>query len=1308
MSREAIHSLHYYTEQSVITDPGDQERLFQDLPRDIPQLARIIQHLLIHPYAVEHYNVHLSPIQNEESNLRSVAHMLERIRMIDPDPLIVPREPNQRLVGNCRDHAVMFTSMLRYQGIPARTRVGFARYFGKQTDPMSYDHWIAEYWDEEEQRWVLTDPQLDDIQREAYRIDFDPLDMRFDKHFYLAGRAWELCRSGKTKSARFGFNKKLKGMPYIRRSLLHDLDALNKIELLPWDDWSDMAKKRYLTVTPEEKAELDSLAKFTMQPDESFADMRKIYDAMAHSQALRSRLRLMGLAGRFETTTAANLTPSGAELLLEQPVHDTDANSTSHTNVETLAEFTPYALPHLVESTLDTALSGASSGHPHVASDESASFGLGDIIIRGASQHNLRHVDVRIPRHRFVVITGVSGSGKSSLAFDTLYAEGQRRYVESLSSYARQFLGQMEKPKVDQISGLSPTIANEQKTVSRNPRSTVGTVTEVLDYLRVLFARTGTPHCPQCGRGVKPQSAHQITAQLANLKPGTRFQILAPIARNAKGAYVERLALAYRNGYVRARVDGIIYELDSNGDLSIDQNKRHNIELVDSVETTLKVSGGSLIVDLGNEQEILLSEQNACPDCNLSFAELTPGLFSFNSPLGMCPDCNGLGVTLRVDPELIVTKPHLSLLDEASPWYGNLRKKKGSTWTVNNLQALADHYGVDLDLPWRELPVRFRHVVLYGSGDVQIHFSYESENGQWRGESTRATNGIVYEINRLFRQTKSDYRRRYLSTFMSKQPCETCSGERLCAEARFVTLDGVRFPDVSGYTLDHTYEWVSGLQMKLTAEQLEIVEEILKELCARLQFLLSVGLHYLTLDRPAPTLSGGEGQRIRLASQLGSGLVGVLYILDEPSIGLHARDHRALLDTLIHLRNLGNTVLVVEHDEETMKAADWLIDLGPGPGILGGQLVAAGSPDDVMTDPESLTGHYLSGKAKITTPNHVQRRTPSGWLQIVNARLHNLKNLDVRIPLGLLVCVTGVSGSGKSSLISKTLYPALARTLQNAQSVPGPHDHIEGLDQLDKVINITQEPIGRTPRSNPGTYVKVFDAIRKVFATIPAAKARGYKADRFSFNAKGGRCEECHGHGQKKVEMHFLPDVWVTCKECDGRRYNRQTLEILYKEKSIADILEMDVQEALSFFAHHPAIAKILQTLHDVGLDYIKIGQSALTLSGGEAQRVKLAKELSRASTGRTLYVLDEPTTGLHFADIQRLLDVLHRLVDAGNTVLVIEHNLDVIKTADWIVDLGPDGGDAGGYVVAEGRPEEICRVAESHTARFLKASLSR
>ena len=960
-----------------------------------------------------------------------------------------------------------------------------------------------------------------------------------------------------------------------------------------------------------------------------------------------------------------------------------------------------------------------------------------EILIRGAKEHNLKNIDVRLPRFKLVVITGVSGSGKSSLAFDTLYAEGQRRYVESLSAYARQFIAQMEKPKVDFIGGLSPAIAIEQKAVSKNPRSTVGTVTEIYDYLRVLFARVGTPHCPQCGREVRAQSAQEIVEQVAALPKGTRFQVLAPLARNRKGTFQDTFEQVRADGFSRVRVDGEVRGLDE--EIQLDKKKKHNIELVvdrliapaeddgrdgfvtrltDSVETALRAADGLVVIDRGNGDEWLLSEQNACPVCGLSFPDLTPAMFSFNSPMGMCPECNGLGTKVEFDPDRFVD-PDKSLHESGVRTWGELAKKK-SSGRYQVATQIVGKFGHTLDTPWRELSEECQRAILYGG--VTVNWQSESERGEWQGEWEYE--GTVNATRRRYRQTKSDHMRRWYTQFMSQQTCPTCHGQRLRPESAAVTLGRVTINKVTALSIGEALEWVESLwpganhhisksqngirnaQYALTSEQFIIAEEVLKEVHERLRFLLNVGLHYLTLDRPAPTLSGGEGQRIRLASQIGCGLVGVLYILDEPSIGLHQRDNRRLLDTLERLRDMGNTVIVIEHDEETMRTADWILDLGPGAGVNGGWVVAAGPLQAIIETPDSLTGRYLRGDLEVTSPNGQRRPTNGQWLTVVGARQNNLKDLEVRFPLGLFTCVTGVSGSGKSSLVAQTLHPALAHALHNATQKAGQHDRIEGLEHVGKVINITQDPIGRTPRSNPATYVQVMTEIRDLFAKTPEARLRGYKPGRFSFNVKGGRCETCKGHGQKKVEMHFLPDVWVTCNVCKGTRFNRETLQIRYKGKNIAEVLDMDVEEALAFFANVPKIKRILQTLADVGMGYIKLGQSATTLSGGEAQRVKLAKELARVSTGDTVYILDEPTTGLHFADIQKLLDVLHRLTDAGNTVIVIEHNLDVIKTADWIVDLGPEGGEAGGYIVAQGTPEEVAQIEESFTGQFLKRVL--
>ncbi|MED3843096.1 excinuclease ABC subunit UvrA [Geobacillus stearothermophilus] len=935
------------------------------------------------------------------------------------------------------------------------------------------------------------------------------------------------------------------------------------------------------------------------------------------------------------------------------------------------------------------------------------------IIVKGARAHNLKNIDVEIPRGKLVVLTGLSGSGKSSLAFDTIYAEGQRRYVESLSAYARQFLGQMEKPDVDAIEGLSPAISIDQKTTSRNPRSTVGTVTEIYDYLRLLFARIGRPICPTHGIEIQSQTIEQMVDRLLAYPERTKMQILAPIVSGKKGTHAKTLEDIRKQGYVRVRIDGEMRELTE--DIELERNKKHSIDVVvdriiikdgiasrlaDSLETALKLADGKVVVDVIGEGELLFSEKHACPYCGFSIGELEPRLFSFNSPFGACPDCDGLGVKLEVDLDLVIPNDELTLKEHAiAPW-----EPQSSQYYPQLLEAVCRHYGIPMDVPVKELPKEQLAKILYGSGGEPIYFRYTNDFGQVR-EQYIAFEGVVRNIERRYRETSSDYIREQMEKYMAEQPCPTCQGYRLKKESLAVLVGGKHIGEVTAMSVTEALAFFDGLE--LTEKEAQIARLILREIRDRLGFLQNVGLDYLTLSRSAGTLSGGEAQRIRLATQIGSRLTGVLYVLDEPSIGLHQRDNDRLIATLKSMRDLGNTLIVVEHDEDTMLAADYLIDIGPGAGIHGGEVVAAGTPEEVMDNPNSLTGQYLSGKKFIPIP--AERRRPDGrWLEVVGAREHNLKNVSVNIPLGTFVAVTGVSGSGKSTLVNEVLYKALAQKLNRAKAKPGEHRDIRGLEHLDKVIDIDQSPIGRTPRSNPATYTGVFDDIRDVFASTNEAKVRGYKKGRFSFNVKGGRCEACHGDGIIKIEMHFLPDVYVPCEVCHGKRYNRETLEVTYKGKNIADVLDMTVEDALDFFASIPKIKRKLETLYDVGLGYMKLGQPATTLSGGEAQRVKLAAELHRRSNGRTLYILDEPTTGLHVDDIARLLDVLHRLVDNGDTVLVIEHNLDVIKTADYIIDLGPEGGDRGGQIVAVGTPEEVAEVEASHTGRYLKPILER
>ena len=936
-----------------------------------------------------------------------------------------------------------------------------------------------------------------------------------------------------------------------------------------------------------------------------------------------------------------------------------------------------------------------------------------NIFIKGAREHNLKNIDVEIPRDKLTVLTGLSGSGKSSLAFDTIYAEGQRRYVESLSSYARQFLGQMEKPDVDFIEGLSPAISIDQKTTSKNPRSTVGTVTEIYDYLRLLYARIGIPHCPICGREIKQQTVDQIVDQVLSLPEGSKIQVLAPVVRGRKGEHVKELESAKKSGYVRVRIDGITYDLAES--IKLEKNKKHTIEIIidrliirqdirsrlaDSVETASSLTGGLVVVNVIDGEDLTFSQNYACPEHGVSIEELTPRMFSFNNPFGACPKCTGLGVFMKVDPDLVIPDKNLSIREgaiKASGWY----YADGVSIAAMYYEALSKHYHFSLDTPVGKLPKEILDILLYGNHGEKITMVRRNEKGS--GTYSSEFEGIITNLERRFRETQSNWMKDEISACMSAIPCDDCGGTRLKPESLAVTVNGINIHQFCSLSIGDALEFVENL--RLTAREQMIAKAILKEVKARLGFLKSVGLDYLTLARSSGTLSGGESQRIRLATQIGSSLMGVLYILDEPSIGLHQRDNDKLLATLKRLRDLGNTVIVVEHDEDTMYAADHIVDIGPGAGIHGGHVVCAGTVDEIKACPDSITGQYLSGRKSIPVPR--ERRAGNGnFLTVVGARQNNLKNLTVRFPLGKFICVTGVSGSGKSSLVNEILYKKLAAELNGAKSKAGLHDEILGMEHLDKVIDITQSPIGRTPRSNPATYTGVFGDIRELFATTPEAKMRGYNSSRFSFNVKGGRCEACQGDGIKKIEMHFLPDIFVPCEVCDGKRYSRETLEIRYKGKNIYDILEMTVEEGLEFFSNLPKIARKLQTLYDVGLGYIKIGQPATTLSGGEAPRVKLASELSKRSTGGTIYILDEPTTGLHIADVHRLIDVLQSLTEGGNTVIVIEHNLDVIKTADHIIDLGPEGGSRGGQIIAEGTPEEICRIPESYTGQYLKKLL--
>ena len=935
------------------------------------------------------------------------------------------------------------------------------------------------------------------------------------------------------------------------------------------------------------------------------------------------------------------------------------------------------------------------------------------IKIRGANEHNLKNISVDIPRNELVVLTGLSGSGKSSLAFDTIYAEGQRRYMESLSSYARQFLGQMEKPEVESIEGLSPAISIDQKSTNRNPRSTVGTVTEIYDYMRLLYARIGIPHCPKCGREIHKQTIDQMVDQIMAMPERTKIQLLAPVVRGRKGEHVKVLEQARKSGYMRVRIDGNLYELSE--EIKLEKNIKHNIDIIvdrlvvkagienrltDSIETVMSLSNGLMTVDVIGGEPVNFSQSFSCPDCGISIDEVEPRSFSFNNPFGACPECFGLGYKMEFDEDLMIPDKSLSISQGAIVVMGWQSCTDKGSFTRAILDALAEEYHFSLDTPFQDYPKEIHDIIIYGTGGHEVKVRYKSQRGE--GIYDVAFEGLIENVNRRYKETFSEASKAEYETYMRITPCPACKGQRLKKESLAVTVGGLNIYQATNMSIVKFKEFMDGLT--LTPMQQTIGASILKEIKARISFLIDVGLDYLSLSRATGTLSGGEAQRIRLATQIGSGLVGVAYILDEPSIGLHQRDNDKLLKTLLHLRDLGNSVLVVEHDEDTMRAADCIVDIGPGAGEHCGQIVAVGTAEEIMKNPESITGAYLSGRLQIPVPD--QRRTPTGWITVRGAEENNLKKIDVSFPLGVMTCVTGVSGSGKSSLVNEILYKALAKKLNRARTIPGKHKCIEGVEQLDKIIAIDQSPIGRTPRSNPATYTGVFDLIRDLFASTADAKAKGYNKGRFSFNVKGGRCEACSGDGIIKIEMHFLPDVYVPCEVCGGKRYNRETLEVKYKGKSIYDVLDMTVEDALKFFENVPSITRKIQTLYDVGLGYVRLGQPSTELSGGEAQRIKLATELSKRSTGKTIYILDEPTTGLHFADVHKLIEILRRLSDGGNTVVVIEHNLDVIKTADYIIDIGPEGGDKGGTVIAKGTPEEVAESPVSYTGKYVKKYL--
>ncbi len=1237
------NTVNYYSAQSDFTTPGKHEAKYAVLPHEVKPLVDAVQGLLIHPAEAELYGVKLNNRRiNSEEQLRTAEQMLDTLFSLDPSPIVKKRDPENKLVGICRDHCVLLASFLRYRGIPSRVRSGFAGYF--DSDIPNETHNILEYFDKDENRWVAVDPQVDEKQAQKHGISLNTMDIEIGRDFLTGAQAWKYAVEKRINPDDYGYNKKWKGMKVLKSSLMQDFSCMNKIELLPWDIWGEINSKGIGDLSREDRSFLDETAFIINDTDDDVSKLVSHYDKSVYSDEVNSKLKLLGISGNITYADTGGL--SG------------DIENELFGKVITGKEIAGFW----------------DCGVKEIGTD-------GNVIsIRGAIQNNLKNVDVDIEKNKLTVITGVSGSGKSSLAFDTVYAEGRRLYMQSVSSYARRFIGQSEKPHVRRISGISPTIAIEQKSIGRNPRSTVGSITDIYDYLRMLFSGIGIRHCPSCGRSVEEFSPGRLSGLLSRLEEGTHFKI---------GPFRE---LESKN-YTVPFTQGI-------GDF--------HLELEEEIRAIYSGNGGKIKVEIPGKLTRVFTDKSVCPYCDIKIPELKQGSFNHNGPDGACPVCGGLGVNMTVDPELIITDGSLSLLDGASPYYGNLRtREKNANWMVGEVFAAAEGMDVDLEKPWNELPREYRDTVLYGSNGKKYTYTYEMSKRGRQGKLHREVSGAVFNINRLFKNTNSEEGRAFLEQFMRKEKCGTCGSEKIGPEARYVTVDGKRYPEISSMSVGKISEWINALPARLSVYDMKLVGDILPEINQRLNSLLKVGLHYLTLDREAPTLSGGEGQRIRLATQLGSGLSGIIYVLDEPSAGLHPADHEPLIETMLELRNGMNTVIVVEHDEQTMKKADAIIDMGPGAGMTGGEVISSGSPQEIMSDPNSLTGKYLSGIKKVAVKKTARRKW-SGSIRLYGACKNNLKNVDVEIPLGVITSVTGVSGSGKSSLVAGTLFPALSNFIGDNTEIPANLKKAEGFDGVDRIINVNQAPIGRNSRSNPATYTEIFDDIRKIFAGTEAAKKKKFKEGWFSFNSKNGQCDECGGLGEKEIEMQFMPDVKVLCPECNGKRYKKKILDIEFRGRNIADVLDMEVGEAYELFLDCPALERKLKTMCDVGLEYIKLGQSAVTLSGGEAQRLKLVKELGRESGGKTLYILDEPTTGLHFEDIGKLLGILDRLADNGNTVLLIEHNMDVVAYSDWVIDMGPVGGVNGGYIVGKGTPEDIAGNTESATGKYLELSLKK
>lgn len=1258
----------YYQSHSIVTYPDDLGCLYDDLPSNIDDICRIMHGFLVDFEQVDTLGINLTENRRNEINLCYVSKILEKIIEKNDAALTVTREVSDKLVVTSRDFSVFLCSILRSKNIPARVLCGFSKYSIK----FHPTYWICEYWDKQKQDWVLVDPTLSHtLNKESNNVSF----RISPEQFYRSEEVWTKCRHGELDDKTFGYGD-VSGLGFIRGNLIRNFVSLNKFEVSPWDNlWGFRSKK---DLTQADYLQLDQISKSIAGGSNTFNELRTMFETATELHAV--------VKTKFSSKDLKE-----DVIQKNRKVVMVDSNTDKIRSLDKLRK------------TVSTAE-------------------LDKIVIEGARHHNLKDVNLSIPKNKLVVFTGVSGSGKSTLVFDTIFAEAQRRFVVGLSPYVRKYLDKVERPKLDSISGLNPAIAIEQKSVSNNPRSTVGTITEISSYLRLLYSRVGIPECMTCGTTIQPQTPRDIASSIYSyLSSNTEFKLYAPILINS---YIDNeyiLMDLKKKGCKQLRINQEIKDINDFENLNIENkisidligdtfripNKVKGFikdefinELTKAITTLVNTAKHTLIIETDDNQSILFTTKLVCPNCHSGFPELSAQHFSFNTPLGMCPDCNGLGVRQNISPKLLVENSNVSILDGALKWFGNLREGNKTTWPTGPLDVIFDHYNLDIETPWKDLPEWFHNVIFYGSGKEKI--KYQSTLGL--RETLKSVKGLVPELSRLYYETESEITKKKYGLYMQTTPCKSCDGTRLCVEARSVNLGKRTISEVNGLPINEALEWITNVYKSLNETLIEIGEELIIEIYNRLSFLIDVGLHYLTIDRTAPTLSGGEGQRVRLASQLSSGMVGVLYILDEPSVGLHPKDIQSLLQTLLKLRDQGNSVIVVEHEEEIMRNADWLVDIGPRAGVLGGKVISQGTPKDVMNDPSSLTGKYLSGALTVHAPSwHIKREIATEWLTLRGASQNNLKNVTANFPLGRFTCVTGISGSGKSSLIGETLEPLLEKLLNNSDVKSGSYEEIIGVEKLENVINVSQAPIGRTPRSNPATYTNVFNKIRRVFSNTKDAIDSGLSYDHFSFNSAKGRCEHCQGQGQVKVEMHFLADVWVTCTECKGKRFKTEVLAVKRKGKNISDVLNMDVNEAIEYFKEHKDIIRILETFCAVGLDYIKLGQSATTLSGGEAQRVKLARELSKKAKGKMVYILDEPTTGLHFNDIQHLLNILHCLVDEGHTVIVVEHDLDVIKTADWIIELGPEGGKAGGKIIAQCSPEELISVKESYTGQALK-----